>query len=150
VPYDPELHRECVRPNFARRFTLYGLDLIASEMVADYGDRSLARTMERVMLAAPGHWHSYYHGSEKSLYLQRHYSYSDRIRYYWSNPTVGVAIGRLWEVLNGISIPETLVRQFLPALPVQLGQAGNPRAIPEETVSRILADYEAACHPDRA
>jgi D-tagatose-bisphosphate aldolase class II non-catalytic subunit len=135
---------------FALREALYGLDLIATEMVKDYGDRSLARTMERVMLATPAHWHSHYHRSEASLYLQRHYSYSDRIRYYWSNPNVGVAVGRLWEALNGISIPETLMRQFLPALPVQLGQAGNPRAIPEETVSRILADYEAACHPDGA
>lgn len=35
---------------FALREALYGLDLIASEMVADYGDRSLARAMERIML----------------------------------------------------------------------------------------------------
>ncbi|QND61428.1 D-tagatose-bisphosphate aldolase, class II, non-catalytic subunit [Mesorhizobium huakuii] len=130
---------------FALREALYGLDLIASEMIADYGDRSLARTMERVMLAAPGHWHSHYHGNETNLHLQRHYSYSDRIRYYWNNPAAGVAVGRLQEALNGVSIPETLMRQFLPMVPAALGPAGDPNAILHDAIGQVLADYDAAC-----
>ncbi|MGX9145695.1 D-tagatose-bisphosphate aldolase, class II, non-catalytic subunit [Mesorhizobium sp. 128a] len=130
---------------FALREALYGLDLIASEIVADYGERSLARTMERVMLASPGNWHSHYHGDEKSLRLQRHYSYSDRIRYYWSNPTAVAAVGRLRAALNGIAIPETLMRQFLPTLPAGLGPAGNPEAIFHAAIGQVLADYDAAC-----
>ena len=130
---------------FALREALYGLDLIASEMVADYGERSLARTMEGVMLASPGHWHSHYHGNETSRYLQRHYSYSDRIRYYWTNPTAAVAAGRLTEALNGVSIPETLMRQFLPMLPAELGLAGNPEAMLHAAIGQVLADYDAAC-----
>ncbi|CAH2396436.1 D-tagatose-bisphosphate aldolase, class II, non-catalytic subunit [Mesorhizobium escarrei] len=135
---------------FALREALYGLDLIASEMVADYGNRSLARTMERVMLASPGHWHSHYHGNDASLYLQRHYSYSDRVRYYWSNPTAGVAVGRLLEVLNGVGIPETLMRQFLPMVPAELGPGGNPEAILHAAIGQVLADYDAACCGDNA
>ncbi|WP_027057329.1 D-tagatose-bisphosphate aldolase, class II, non-catalytic subunit [Mesorhizobium loti] len=135
---------------FALREALYGLDLIASEMVADYGDRSLARTMERVMLAAPDHWHSHYHGNETGRYLQRHYSYSDRIRYYWNNPTAAVAVGRLREVLTGVSIPETLMRQFLPMVPAELGPAGNPKAILHDAIGQVLADYDAACRGNTA
>lgn len=130
---------------FALREALYGLDLIASEMVTDYGERSLARTMERVMLASPGHWHSHYHGNDTSLYLQRHYSYSDRIRYYWSTPGAAVAAGRLIEALNGVGIPETLMRQFLPMLPAELGPAGNPEATLHAAIGQVLADYDAAC-----
>lgn len=130
---------------FALREALYGLDLIASEMVTDYGERSLARAMERVMLASPGHWHSHYHGSETSRHLQRHYSYSDRIRYYWTNPTAAVAAGRLIEALNGVGIPETLMRQFLPMLPAELGPAANPEAILHAAIGQVLADYDAAC-----
>jgi len=48
-------------------------------------------------------------------------------------------------VLNGVSIPETLIRQFLPMLPSQLGPAGNPEAILLAAVDQVLADYEAAC-----
>ncbi|MGX5842998.1 D-tagatose-bisphosphate aldolase, class II, non-catalytic subunit [Mesorhizobium sp. ArgA1] len=130
---------------FALREAFYGLDLIASEMVADYGERSLARTMERVMLASPGNWHSHYHGDEKSLRLQRHYSYSDRIRYYWSNPIAVAAVDRLRVALHGIAIPETLMRQFLPTLPAGLGPAGNPEAIFHAAIGQVLADYDAAC-----
>jgi D-tagatose-1,6-bisphosphate aldolase subunit GatZ/KbaZ len=130
---------------FALREALYGLDLVASEMIAGYGERSLARAMEQVMLAAPGHWKSHYHGDEKSLYLQRHYSYSDRIRYYWSTPAASVAVARLREALNGIAIPETLMRQFLPTLPAELGATGNPEAILLAAVDLVLADYDAAC-----
>ncbi|TIL77982.1 MAG: D-tagatose-bisphosphate aldolase, class II, non-catalytic subunit [Mesorhizobium sp.] len=129
---------------FALREALYGLDLIAAEMVPGYGERSLARAMERVMLAAPGHWRSHYHGGETSLHLQRHYSYSDRIRYYWSNPAASVAVGRLREVLTGVGIPETLMRQFLPTLPAGLGPASDPEAILLAAVDAVLADYEAA------
>ncbi len=100
------------------------------------------------MLASPGHWHSHYHGSDTSLYLQRHYSYSDRIRYYWSNPTAAVASGRLIEALNGVGIPETLMRQFLPMLPAELGPAANPEAILQAAIGQVLADYDAACCRD--
>ncbi|MBM2713917.1 D-tagatose-bisphosphate aldolase, class II, non-catalytic subunit [Mesorhizobium caraganae] len=130
---------------FALREAFYGLDLIASEMVDGYGDRPLAHTMEQVMLAAPRHWHSHYHGSEADLYLQRHYSYSDRIRYYWSNPAAVAAVSRLRKALDGVAIPETLMRQFLPTLPATLGPAGNPEAIFHAAVGQVLADYDAAC-----
>ncbi|WP_421917156.1 D-tagatose-bisphosphate aldolase, class II, non-catalytic subunit [Mesorhizobium sp.] len=135
---------------FALREALYGLDLIASEMVSDYGERPLARTMERVMLASPGHWHSHYHGNETSLRLQRHYSYSDRIRYYWTNPAAALAAGRLVEALSGAGIPETLMRQFLPMLPAELGPAGNPEAILHAAIGQVLADYDAACRGHEA
>ncbi|WP_430699257.1 D-tagatose-bisphosphate aldolase, class II, non-catalytic subunit [Mesorhizobium humile] len=130
---------------FALRETLYGLDLVASEMVSGYGERSLAKAMETLMLSAPGHWRSHYHGDATSLHLQRHYSYSDRIRYYWSNPAASVAVARLREALSGIAIPETLMRQFLPTLPAELGAAGNPEAILLAAIDSVLADYDAAC-----
>jgi D-tagatose-1,6-bisphosphate aldolase subunit GatZ/KbaZ len=48
-------------------------------------------------------------------------------------------------VLTGVSIPETLMRQFLPMLPAGLGPAGNPEAILHEAIGQVLADYDAAC-----
>ncbi|WP_407067717.1 D-tagatose-bisphosphate aldolase, class II, non-catalytic subunit [Mesorhizobium sp. CU2] len=126
---------------FALREALYGLDLVASEMVPGYGERSLARAMETLMVSAPGHWKSHYHGDERRLYLQRHYSYSDRIRYYWSTPAASIAVARLIDALNGVAIPETLMRQFLPTL----GAAGDPQAVLIAAVDLVLADYDAAC-----
>ena len=75
----------------------------------------------------------------------RLFGLSDRIRYYWNNPAAGVAVGRLQETLNGVGIPETLMRQFLPMVPAALGPAGDPNAILHDAIGQVLADYDAAC-----
>ncbi|TGQ05427.1 hypothetical protein [Mesorhizobium sp. M00.F.Ca.ET.217.01.1.1] len=54
-------------------------------------------------------------------------------------------VGRLREVLTGVGIPETLMRQLLPTLPAGLGPASDPEAILLAAVDAVLADYEAAC-----
>lgn len=130
---------------FALREALYGLDLIASELDTSYGERSLARAMERLMLEKPGHWASHYHGADDALHVQRHYSYSDRIRYYWTEPEAMQAVNALMAALAGRDIPETLLRQFFPDLAVHPADRSNPEAILIAAVDRVLADYSAAC-----
>jgi len=49
------------------------------------------------------------------VHLKRHFSYSDRIRYYWNTAEATAAVDRLMNSLVGITIPETLVSQYLPA-----------------------------------
>ena len=44
--------------------------------------------------------------------LQRHFSYSDRIRYYWPDPRASAAVGELFGRLPD-EIPETLISQYL-------------------------------------
>ena len=68
---------------FVLREALYGLDLIASDLLPDYGDRPLMRTMEALMLDRPKDWSRHYDGDEAEKRLLRHFSLSDRIRYYW-------------------------------------------------------------------
>ncbi|MCJ8519768.1 D-tagatose-1,6-bisphosphate aldolase subunit GatZ/KbaZ [Pseudorhizobium tarimense] len=101
---------------FAYREALYALDMIATELVPSYGDRPLAVVMERLMVEDPRDWQGHYHGDETSLRLQRHYSYSDRIRYYWNRPEAASAVQKLEEVLDGRTIPLPLLHQFLPGL----------------------------------
>src|SRR4029077_11497261 len=80
---------------FALREALYGLDAIAAELTAIPPEESLERTMERVMLENPAHWRSHYPGTPAEQRLQRHFSYSDRIRYYWPDPRARAAVDRL-------------------------------------------------------
>ena len=68
---------------FAMREALYGLDNIARECDPSWGDNALEPEMERIMLAEPKYWLDYYRGAPEQQRLLRHYSYSDRIRYYW-------------------------------------------------------------------
>ena len=80
-------------------------------------------------------WQTHYPGhAEAEQRVLRHYSYSDRIRYYWPAPAGhaggGCADRRL---RDGIRIPETLISQHLPR-PLRPGGDGPAR----EPIARVL------------
>ncbi|WP_283193673.1 D-tagatose-bisphosphate aldolase, class II, non-catalytic subunit [Rhizobium sp. AN80A] len=95
---------------FALREALYGLDAI--RQVLDGGSDSLHAEMEAIMLSQPRHWAGHYTGSAEELRLQRHFSYSDRIRYYWPDRQAAGAVETLMQALPD-PIPETLISQYL-------------------------------------
>ena len=135
---------------FALREALYGLDHIASVLDGGPGT-GLRDAMERLMLDKPGNWQKYYHGTPDELRLQRHFSYSDRIRYYWPDPVAASAVRRLEERLAGRTIPETLVSQYLGALypDVAAGRIpAEPSALLIASVQRVLAIYRDAGRPE--
>ncbi|HGG06569.1 MAG TPA: D-tagatose-bisphosphate aldolase, class II, non-catalytic subunit [Aliiroseovarius sp.] len=98
---------------FAMREALYGLDNIAGVLVKDYAAGSLPEAMEALMLDDPADWRPYYGGSGGEAAIQRHFSYSDRIRYYWGRPAARKAVDDLMHALGDREIPETLISQFL-------------------------------------
>jgi D-tagatose-1,6-bisphosphate aldolase subunit GatZ/KbaZ len=130
---------------FVLREALYGLDLIATDLLPGYGDRTLYRTMEGLMLADPSNWQGHYHGSEAEQRTQRHYSFSDRIRYYWNRPEAEATVARLTEALAGKVIPVTLFRQHLPHFEAFAGKPLDPRELLVAAVRRSLDDYRFAC-----
>lgn len=136
---------------FALREALYGLDHIAAALNGNPGAITLQPTMERLMLREPANWGKYYHGTEDELCIQRHFSYSDRIRYYWPYPEVAAVVDGLLQRLDGRPIPETLVSQYLGSLypAVAAGQvAPEPRALIIAAVRRILDIYCTASQSD--
>jgi D-tagatose-1,6-bisphosphate aldolase subunit GatZ/KbaZ len=130
---------------FVLREALYGLDLIASDLAPDYGDRPLMRTMEALMLARPSDWNRHYGGDAAETRLLRHYSLSDRIRYYWPAPEAQAAVDRLLAALRGRRVPMPLLWQHLPAA---AGFADRPLDPEEALIARVsqsLAAYRHAC-----
>jgi len=130
---------------FALRQALYGLDHIAREL--GLLDSSLKDTVEKVMLAAPGNWKNYYSGDESTLRFQRHYSLSDRIRYYWPEAEINTAVEQLLAALGDLQIPPPLIHQYLPfacnaddGLPA----AANAHALLEQSVICVLDRYRRA------
>jgi D-tagatose-1,6-bisphosphate aldolase subunit GatZ/KbaZ len=99
--------------------------------------------MEKLMLDQPKHWASHYPGSAEEQRLQRHFSYSDRIRYYWPDPQAQSAIGALMDRLAERAIPETLVSQHLARLYPDMVE-GTLRATPRDL---CLAAIDAALDP---
>ncbi len=133
---------------FALREAYYGLDRIAEFLSPGKRQETLVAVIERVLTADPGNWEKYYHGSESERHIQRHFSYSDRIRYYWPHPEIAAAVTSLFALLEGIDIPETLISQYLrPSYQsVRQGKiAPRAEALALDAIDLVLEDYFEAC-----
>lgn len=125
---------------FALREALYGLDAIADVLDGHPPRGGLMAEMDEIMLAAPEHWRKYYAGDATGLWLQRHFSFSDRIRYYWPDRAAEDAVARLLARLGDRPIPETVRRQYLPHGPT----GGSGHEILVGAVSEVLKLYDRA------
>ncbi|WP_416068085.1 D-tagatose-bisphosphate aldolase, class II, non-catalytic subunit [Rhizobium sp. ZK1] len=134
---------------FVLREALYGLDLIASDLVPHYGERPLYAAMEALMLAHRENWSRHYHGTENEQRWLRHYSLSDRIRYYWTSKEAQSAVARLCDSLAGKSVPFPLFRQHMPAAQQFCDMPLDPEEVLIWRVTKSLADYHAACGAGR-
>lgn len=134
---------------FVLREALYALDLIASDLIPDYGDRALMQCMDAVMQASPEHWQRHYGGDAAEQRFLRHYSLSDRIRYYWATPEAGQAVSRLLSALQGVRVPLPLFWQHLPAAAAAgfADQPLDPEALLLWRVTESLSAYHSACNP---
>ena len=133
---------------FALREALYGLDHIADILDPAAGRTALRAAMERLMSREPANWARYYEGDGAALFAKRHFSYSDRIRYYWPHVEAQAAVDALMARLGEREIPATLVSQYLPRLwdAVRDGAVpARPRDLSIAAVRTALAPYSAAC-----
>ena len=140
---------------FALREALYGLAAIA-EIVdpASDGDAiptamgtGLPSAMEALMVREPDNWRRYYEGGPNELRFQRHFSFSDRIRYYWPHGEAQRAVDRLFARLGDRVIPNPLVSQYLGALYRRVADGSlvaEPRRLAIAAVDEVLQRYDRA------
>ena len=131
---------------FALREALYGLDAIADVLDRTPPQGGLMQAMEDVMQASPGNWAKYYTGTDRDQWLQRHFSLSDRIRYYWPDPAATEAVDKVLTRLQGRSIPVPLASQYLPAVTTD-DTALTAQSALVGAVAAVLARYERAIRP---
>ena len=130
---------------FVLRETLYALDLVAGDLLPDYGMRPLYSTIEQTMLADPVHWRLHCQGDEAEQRVMRHYSLSDRVRYYWPQPKVQAAVARLLDTLRGQIVPQPLMLQHLPSAKAFASKPLVPEDVLIRRVRDCLENYQIAC-----
>ena len=159
--YQPsDAYRELVRDHFAilkvgpqltfaLREALFALSAIERELLDGADRRSrLPDVCDRVMADHPEHWINHYPAKGHRARWYRRYSYSDRIRYYWSHPEVGAAVDRLFDNLDGAEIPLPLLSQFLPAQydAVRDGDLSpEPKDLVMHRIMSVTSVYSTAC-----
>ena len=136
-----------VGPELTFRFreAIWALAQIEEEIIND--PKSLIReTFEQQMTKDPGYWVNYYNGSDKELRILRTYSYSDRIRYYWTDPEISKSLNRLIANLEQVNLPESIVSQAFMGL--DFGEVPEtPLALIELHIQRCISRYfKAAGH----
>lgn len=136
---------------FAFREAVFALEAIEREWLS--GRKGMERscvqeTLEKAMLENPVHWKSYYCGDEDALRLARKYSYLDRARYYWPQPSVAAALERLISNLTSQPPPASLLSQYLPRQweAVRTGELPNrPLELIRHKILEVLEQYAYAC-----
>ena len=142
---------------FAMREALFALAAIEDELIPEDDperERSgLLGMIERRMLAEPGQWEGYYPDDKNDPRMRRlfrRYSYSDRIRYYWSDPEIRDAQSRLFSNLSDVGIPPPLLSQYLPDQYVRVRRGElplEPKALVLDRIRDVLRSYALACTP---
>ncbi len=160
----PEAYRDLVRDGFAilkvgpaltfaMREALAALASIETELVAQGQCSQLMDVLERVMVQDRRHWEHHYSGDERALRLQRRYSYSDRVRYYWTATQLKEAVEKLMGNLRQTGIPETMLSAFLPEQYRRV-RAGTlepePHSLVIHHIRRVLKVYVGACSAQTA
>ena len=125
---------------FALREALYALDAVADVLDGHPPKGRLMAAMDAVMTAAPENWQKYYEGDANDLWLQRHFSYSDRIRYYWPSEAAVSAVSDLKARLSGKHIPPPVLEQFLPQI-----SGNDAEEVLLSAVDLTLKKYQNAC-----
>jgi D-tagatose-1,6-bisphosphate aldolase subunit GatZ/KbaZ len=133
---------------FALREALYALSAIEAVLVPVAERADLPAVVQRVMTHKPAQWSRYYHGDASDQALLREFSYSDRMRYYWNDPSIERALDQLFENLAGVEIPENVLSQFMPQQyrAVRAGRMrSDAKSLVLEGVRNALRPYANAC-----
>lgn len=124
---------------FRYREAVWALAEIEKQMDPDAPSR-IRETLRERMQDAPGYWQDYYSGTQAEILRLQVYSYSDRIRYYWSDEVVSGALTKLFANLAGKRLPETLVSQSFMGL--EFGEIPTRSdSLLEGHINRCVARY---------
>ena len=134
---------------FALREALYALSCIEKELATVAPQSNLMAVCEEVMLENPNSWNKFYPTDAENLKMYRHYSFSDRIRYYWPNTKIQASVDILMNNLGEKAIPMPLLSQFMPRQyeAVLNGKlANNPKELIIHKIMEVTSVYSQACY----
>ena len=142
---------------FALREGLFALSFIERELISENHRANFIETLEKIMLENPVHWQKHYHGSEREKFLARKYSYSDRCRYYFSQPEIKNSIKKLFENIDDLILRDEilpgLLLQFMPRQyeKLQTGEIKNFKAdsLVKDFITSVSEDYVEAIRNEK-
>jgi len=133
---------------YAAREAIFALSYIEDEWIGSGLVSNIRQLLDERMRQNPHYWDLYYAGSEGERGFARKYSFSDRSRYYWTDPAVEAGVATLFRNLSDYPPPITVLSQFLPSqyAALRVGKLDNePRALVRHRIGEVIAGYTRAC-----
>lgn len=133
---------------FALREALFSLAKMESEIVPIEKVSHFRKVVDEVLLDDPKYWKSYYGDKHSCIVNNLHYSFSDRIRYYWSEPRIQSAIKQLLFNLRSQAIPLSMLSQYMPAQYQKVSKGElelSPQSLIIDKIQEVIEMYSLAC-----
>jgi D-tagatose-1,6-bisphosphate aldolase subunit GatZ/KbaZ len=132
---------------FGFREAIFALAFMENELNPSQERSNIISLLDQVMMERPEGWIRYYQGSAQEQAFKRKYSLSDRVRYYWSHPSVKKAFDKMLISLNQKPLPDALLKQFVPELYLMASKIGalTPEKILLLKIQIVLNNYAQAC-----
>ena len=134
--------------SYAIREGLFALASMEKELIDEVEMRSnLKEILEEEMLKNPKYWQPYYRGSQRQNAVARKYSFSDRSRYYFTQPRLEKAVQTLFKNIDSVEIPLGLLHQYMPMQYRKVRDGllpPNAKALVKEAVIRVIDAYNYA------
>jgi D-tagatose-1,6-bisphosphate aldolase subunit GatZ/KbaZ len=111
---------------------------------------NIVNVISSVMNENPTYWKNYYDENVVDNEIEQLFSFSDRIRYYWTERDVQNSLILLTSNLHNNRIPLSLISQYLPNQyqHIRDGKIENsPEALIIDHIIEVIDNYQFACSP---
>ncbi|MEP0072657.1 MAG: D-tagatose-bisphosphate aldolase, class II, non-catalytic subunit [Marinomonas sp.] len=135
--------------SFAMREAVFSLSHIEDAWIEMEKRSNIRDVLENVMNTKPQYWTGYYHGIKEELEFARRFSFSDRIRYYWSDNEVEKSLATLIKNLTEKPAPLPLISQYFPSIYHDMRDNQcqlTPRDLLHRYIGIELGKYARACN----
>lgn len=133
---------------FALREGLFALAEMEMQLVKPEDASQFKAVVNSVLLDNPKYWADYYGDKHSRIMNNLHFSFSDRIRYYWTNERIQSALDKMCANLSKVGIPLSVLSQYLPAQYIRVSNGElelTPHELLVDKIREIVEKYSNAC-----
>ena len=134
---------------FSLREALFALAEIEEQIVAPEKRSQFMKVVDSVLLDDEQYWKPYYNGKHSSTMLNLHFSFSDRIRYYWTDERIQKALDEMFANIDEASIPLSVLSQYMPNQyhKVSSGKLNlDTTSLVLDKIGEVVGQYSRACN----
>lgn len=133
---------------FAYREAVFALADMEAVLVKPDVASQFKAVLDSVLLDNPKYWAAYCGDNHSTIMTNLHFSFSDRIRYYWTDARIQAALKKMCANLDEVGIPLSVLSQYLPHQYVRVSNGLltlTPHELLVDKVREVVEKYSNAC-----